>query len=49
MRLFVSSFILIIFLILNKNVFSLSNDYKFSILFFKQMILISTNFNKLIE
>ena len=32
MRLFVSSSILIIFLILNKNVFSLSNDYKLSIL-----------------
>ncbi len=32
MKLFVSSSILIIFLILNKNVFSLSNDYKLSIL-----------------
>ncbi len=32
MRLFVSSSILIIFLILNKNVFSLSNDHKLSIL-----------------
>ena len=32
MRLFLSSSILIIFLIFNKNVFSLSNDYKLSIL-----------------
>ena len=32
MRLFVSSSILIFFLIFNKNVFSLSNDYKLSIL-----------------
>ena len=32
MRLFISFSILIIFLILNKNVFSLSNDYKLSIL-----------------
>ena len=32
MRFFVSLSILIIFLILNKNVFSLSNDHKLSIL-----------------